>query len=54
MPINLVNEGRAATAGEPGITVLQSVRLVLNERSGEVFGNAPGCAEGFVDLGTGD
>lgn len=29
-------------------------RLVFNEQSMEVFGNAPGCAEGVVDVGTGD
>lgn len=29
-------------------------RLVFNERSMEIFGNAPGCAEGPADIGTGD
>lgn len=29
-------------------------RLVLNTASGELFGNARACAEGAVDLGTGD
>ncbi len=29
-------------------------RLVLNTASGELFGNAKACAEGTVDLGTGD
>ncbi len=29
-------------------------RLVLNPSSLEVFGNAKGCAEGVIDVGTGD
>lgn len=29
-------------------------RLVLNPTSMELFGNAKGCAEGVVDVGTGD
>ncbi|UIN36840.1 hypothetical protein [Methylobacterium oryzae] len=29
-------------------------RLALNERSQEIFGTAKGCAEGIIDVGTGD
>ncbi len=29
-------------------------RMVLNPSTMEIFGNAPGCAEGPADLGTGD
>ncbi|MDE4912275.1 hypothetical protein PQI07_16460 [Methylobacterium sp. 092160098-2] len=29
-------------------------RLVFNERSQEIFGTSPGCAQGIVDVGTGD
>ncbi|WP_449409973.1 hypothetical protein [Methylobacterium komagatae] len=36
------------------IDVAKVGRMVLNERAGEIFGNAPGCAQGSVDLGTGD
>lgn len=36
------------------IDVAKVGRMVLNERAGEIFGNALGCAQGSVDLGTGD
>lgn len=36
------------------IDVARVGRMVLNEGSMEVFGTAPGCAQGNVDLGTGD
>ncbi|MGU3449806.1 hypothetical protein [Methylobacterium sp. 391_Methyba4] len=49
--------GTGAAARSMGLILIDVPkvgRMVLNERSGEVFGTAPGCAQGTVDIGTGD
>ena len=49
--------GTGAAARSMGLILIdlgKMGRLVFNERSRELFGNAPGCAEGTVDIGTGD
>ena len=48
--------GTGAAARSMGLVLIDlghMGRLVFNERR-ELFGNAPGCAEGTVDIGTGD
>jgi hypothetical protein len=49
--------GKGAAARSMGLILIdvgKVGRLVINERLMEVFGNAPGCAEGTIDVGTGD
>jgi len=49
--------GEGAAARSMGLILIDAGavgRMVLNERSMEVFGTAPGCAQGTVDIGTGD
>ncbi|MEH3065307.1 MAG: hypothetical protein PGN33_22020 [Methylobacterium radiotolerans] len=49
--------GQGAAVRSMGLILIDAGkvgRMVLSERSAELFGNAPGCAQGTVDLGTGD
>lgn len=49
--------GAGAAARSMGLILIDAGavgRMVLNERSMKVFGTAPGCAQGTVDIGTGD
>ena len=49
--------GKGAAVRSMGLILIDAGavgRMVLNERSMEVFGTAPGCAQGTVDIGTGD